>query len=92
MAVFCRPPATTAAAEAADFPAIHKPAAETLPLSTYTAAHVRLLDALGRQVRQPAALAPKPILPIAALPPRLYTAQWLAAGGRVLLSRKVAHP
>ena len=92
MAIFCRPTATAAAAEAAGFLAFPNPAAETLTLrqpvqSTTT---VRLLDALGREVlRQPTA-GPQTSVSVAALVPGLYTAQWLDASGRTLMSRKVA--
>ena len=49
-----------------------------------------LLDAAGREVlRQPAA-KPETSVSVAALVPGLYTAQWLAANGRVLMSRKAA--
>ncbi len=92
MAVFCRPTATAAAAEAAGFLAFPNPALETLTLRqpARTAASVRLLDALGREVlRQPAA-ATETSVSVAALAQGLYTAQWLDAGGRVLMSRKVA--
>ena len=92
MAVFCRPTATTAAAEAAGFLAFPNPATETLTLRqpAGAAASVRLLDALGREVsRQPAATAETNVS-VAALTPGLYTAQWLDAAGRVLMSRKVA--
>ena len=92
MAIFCRPTATAAAAEAAGFLAFPNPATETLTLrqpvqSTTT---VRLLDALGREVlRQPTA-GPQTSVSVAALVPGLYTAQWLDASGRTLMSRKVA--
>ena len=92
MAMFCRPTATAAAAEAAGFLAFPNPAAETLTLrqpvqSTTT---VRLLDVLGREVlRQPTA-GPQTSVSVAALVPGLYTAQWLDASGRTLMSRKVA--
>ena len=92
MAVFCRPTATSAAAEAAGFLAFPNPATEiiTLRQPARTAATVRLLDALGREVlRQPTA-GPETLVSVAALVPGLYTALWLDAGGRVLMSRKVA--
>jgi CubicO group peptidase (beta-lactamase class C family) len=92
MAVFCRPTATAAAAEAAGFLAFPNPAAETLILRqpAQAAGSVRLLDALGREVlRQPAA-GPETAVPVAALVPGWYVAQWLDASGRVLMSRKVA--
>ena len=54
------------------------------------AATVRLLYAAGREVlRQPAARL-KTSVSVAALVPGPYTAQWLAATGRVLMSRKAA--
>lgn len=92
MAIFCRPSASAAAAEAAGFLAFPNPATETLTLRqpAQTAASVRLLDALGREVlRQPAVVAETSVS-VAALVPGLYTAQWLDAAGRVLMSRKVA--
>ena len=92
MAVFCRPTATAAAAEAAGFLAFPNPATETLTLRqpAQTAASVRLLDALGRPVLCQPALAPETLVSVAALTPGLYTAQWLDATGRILMSRKVA--
>jgi hypothetical protein len=91
-AVSCRPTATAAAAEAAGFLAFPNPATETLTLRqpARTANAVRLLDALGREVlRQPTA-GTATLVSVAALAPGLYTAQWLDASGRVLMSRKVA--
>ena len=91
MAVFCRPTASAAAAEAAGFRAFPNPATETLVLQQpgRAAASVRLLDALGREVlRQPLAGAETSVS-VAALAPGLYVAQWLDAGGRVLMSRKI---
>jgi hypothetical protein len=93
MAVFCRPTATNAAAEAAGFLAFPNPALQTLTLRqpAQVATRVRLLDALGREVlRQPVA-GPETLVPVAALASGLYTAQWLDADGRVLMSRRVAH-
>ena len=92
MAVFCRPTATAAAAEAAGFLAFPNPATETLTLRqpAQTTASVRLLDALGRPVLCQPALAPETLVSVAALTPGLYTAQWLDATGRILMSRKVA--
>ena len=94
MAAFCRLTAAAAATEAAGFLAFPNPATETLTLRqpAQTAGRVRLLDALGREVRQQAALPTETTLSVAALVSGLYTAQWLDAGGRVLMSRKVAHP
>ncbi|MET4076435.1 serine hydrolase domain-containing protein [Hymenobacter sp. UYCo722] len=92
MAIFCRPTATAAAAEAAGFLAFPNPTAELLILRQpgRPAASVRLLDALGREVlRQPTA-GPETSVSVAGLVSGLYTAQWLDANGRVLMSRKVA--
>ncbi|MBR7207891.1 serine hydrolase [Microvirga sp. STS02] len=91
-AISCRPTATAVASEAAGFLAFPNPATETLTLRqpAQSAAAVRLLDALGREVlRQPTAGAEMSVS-VAALVPGLYAAQWLDAGGRVLMSRKVA--
>ena len=92
MAVFCRPTATTAAAEAAGFLAFPNPARETITLRqpARTAASVRLLDALGREVVRQSTAGPATSVSTATLAPGLYTAQWLDATGRVLMSRKVA--
>ncbi|WP_345124843.1 serine hydrolase [Hymenobacter antarcticus] len=92
MAMFCRPTATAAAAEAAGFLAFPNPATETLTLRqpARTAASVRLLDALGREVVRQFTAGPETSVATATLPPGLYTAQWLDAAGRVLMSRKVA--
>ncbi|MCI1189368.1 serine hydrolase [Hymenobacter sp. DH14] len=92
MAVFCRPTATAAAAEAAGFLAFPNPANETLTLRqpAQTTASVRLLDALGREVRRQSSAGMETSVSVAALAPGLYTAQWLDANGRVLMSRKVA--
>jgi len=51
---------------------------------------VRLLDALGREVHRQPAAGSETVLAAAALAPGLYVAQWLAAGGRVLASQRVA--
>ena len=92
MAVFCRPTTTAAAAEAAGFLAFPNPAIETLTLRqpAQTTASVRLLDTLGRPVLCQPALASETLVSVAALTPGLYTAQWLDATGRILMSRKVA--
>jgi len=93
MAVFCRPTASAPAAEAAGFLAFPNPATETLALRhpPQAAAAVRLLDGLGREVlRHPTGTATETTVSVAALAPGLYTAQWLAPTGRVLMSRKVA--
>ncbi len=92
MAVFCRPTATAAAAEATGFLAFPNPAREILTLRqpTQTAARVRLLDALGREVARQPAPGSETTMPVGNLAPGLYTAQWLDAAGRVLMSRKVA--
>lgn len=92
MAVFCRPTATAAAAEAAGFLAFPNPAFETLTLRqpAQTTSSVRLLDNLGREVRLQQAAGIETSVSVAALAPGLYTAQWLDATGRVLMSRKVA--
>ncbi|MDO7849640.1 serine hydrolase [Hymenobacter sp. M29] len=92
MAVFCRPTATAAAAEAAGYSAFPNPATETLSLRqpTQTAAAVRLLDALGREVRRQPVAGMEASVSVAALAPGLYTAQWMDTAGRVLMSRKVA--
>ncbi|MFD1469682.1 serine hydrolase [Hymenobacter caeli] len=94
MAVFCLPTARAAAAEAAGFLAYPNPAAETLTLRqpARAAAFVRLLDALGREVVRQPAPGPEATVSVAALAPGLYAAQWLAADGRVLMSRPVARP
>lgn len=93
MAVFCRPTATAAAAEAAGFLAFPNPAAETLTLRqpAHTAASVRLLDALGREVLHQPTTGTEALILVAALVPGLYAVQWLDASGRVLMSRKVSH-
>ena len=92
MAVICRPTATTAAAEAAGFLAFPNPATATLTLRqpARLAASVRLLDALGREILRQPATGPETTVSVAALAPGLYSAQWLDASGRVLMSRKVA--
>ena len=92
MAVFCRPTATAAAAEAAGFLAFPNPATETLTLRqpARAAASVRLLEALGREIRRHPTAGTETSVATAALAPGLYTAQWLDAAGRVLMSRKVA--
>jgi CubicO group peptidase (beta-lactamase class C family) len=92
MVVFCRPTATAAAAETAGFLAFPNPATDLLTLRQpdKTAVSVGLLDALGREVlRQPTA-GSETSVSVVALAPGLYTAQWLDAGGRVLMRRKVA--
>jgi len=53
------------------------------------AATVRLLDAAGHEVLRQSAIRPETSVSVAALA-GLYTAQWLAANGRVLMSRKAA--
>ena len=95
MAVFCRPTATAAAAaaaEAAGFLAFPNPARETLTLRqpAQTAARVRLLDALGREVARQLATGSETTMLMSSFAPGLYTAQWLDAAGRILMSRKVA--
>ncbi|MBF9143793.1 serine hydrolase [Hymenobacter properus] len=92
MAVFCRPTAAAPASEAAGYGAFPNPAAETLTLRqpALAAASVRLLDALGRVVRQQPAAGMETSVSVVTLAPGLYTAQWLDAGGRVLASRRVA--
>ena len=93
MAVFCRPTATAAAAEAAGFLAFPNPAPETLTLrqpARAAAASVRLTDALGREVLRQAVVGIETLVATATLAPGLYTAQWHDAAGRVLASRKVA--
>ena len=92
MAVFCRPTATAATAEAVGFLAFPNPATATLTLRqpAHTAASVRLLDALGREMLRQPATGPETTVSVAALAPGLYSAQWLDASGRVLMSRKVA--
>jgi len=92
MALFCRPTATAAAAEAAGYLAFPNPATHVLTLRqpAQAATSVRLLDALGREIlRQPTAEAGTSVS-VAALVPGLYAVQWLDARGRVLMSRKVA--
>ncbi|WP_201983978.1 serine hydrolase [Hymenobacter rubidus] len=93
MAVFCRPTATAAVAEAAGFLAFPNPATETLTLHQpdKTAARVCLLDALGREVLRQPTVGSETSVSMVALAPGLYTAQWLDANGRVLMRRKVAH-
>ena len=92
MAVLCRPTAAAAAAAAAGFLAFPNPAAETLTLRqpAQSAAAVRLLDGLGREVVRQRTAAPETTVAVNALAPGLYTAQWLDHAGRVLASRKVA--
>ncbi|MBO2011842.1 serine hydrolase [Hymenobacter negativus] len=92
MAVFCRPTATAAAADAAGFLAFPNPAAEVLTLRqpAKTAASVRLLDALGREVLRQPITGTETSVSVAAQSSGLYVAQWLDASGRVLMSRKVA--
>lgn len=51
---------------------------------------MRLLDALGREIRRHPTAGTETSVATAALAPGLYTAQWLDAAGRVLMSRKVA--
>ena len=94
MAVLCRPTATAAAADAAGFLAFPNPALETLTLRqpTQAAASVRLLDALGREVRRQPAAGAETVVSVAALVPGLYAVQWLDAAGRVLACRTVARP
>lgn len=94
MAVLCRPTATAAPADAAGFLALPNPAADVLTLRQPAgrAVAVRLLDALGREVRRQPAAGPETTVSVAALPPGLYAAQWLDAAGRVLVSRPVARP
>jgi CubicO group peptidase (beta-lactamase class C family) len=94
MAVFCRPTATTATSEATGYITFPNPAAESLTLRqpAQTAAYVRLLDALGREVRRQPVAGMETSVSVAALAPGLYTAQWLAADGRVLARRRVARP
>ena len=90
--MLCRPTPTSAATKAAAFQAFPNPATEILTLRqpVQTAATVRLLDALGREVgRQPAA-GPETTVAMTTLKAGFYTAQWLNAAGRVLTSRKVA--
>ncbi|MBF9223188.1 serine hydrolase [Hymenobacter ruricola] len=91
MAVFCRPTAAAAAAEAAGFLAFPNPAPETLTLRqpAQTATAVRLTDALGREVRRQPTTGAETAVSVAALAPGLYLAQWLDANGRVLMSRQV---
>jgi hypothetical protein len=92
MAVFCRPTATAAATEAAGFLAFPNPTAEILTLRqpAQMAASVRLLDALSREALRLPTAGTATSVSVAALVPGLYTAQWLDASGRVLMSRKVA--
>ena len=92
MAVFCRPAAATAAADAGGFLALPNPAIETLTLRqpSQAAATVRLLDALGHEVGRHPAAGAEAVVPMAALVPGLYAVQWLDAAGRVLACRKVA--
>jgi CubicO group peptidase (beta-lactamase class C family) len=94
MAVFCRPTATATTAATAGYGAYPNPATETLALRqpAQTAASVRLLDALGREVRRQPVAGMENFVSVAALTPGLYTAQWLDADGRVLASRRVARP
>jgi len=94
MAVLCRPTATAATAEAADYSAFPNPARETLTLRqpAQQAVSVRLLDALGRERQRQPVAGPETVVAVAALASGLYTAQWLAADGRVLASRRVARP
>ncbi|MDO7853629.1 serine hydrolase [Hymenobacter convexus] len=92
MAVFCRPTAAAATSEAAGYSVFPNPATEMLTLRqpAQTAAAVRLTDALGREVWHQPVVGTEASVPVAALAPGFYTAQWLDAGGRVLASRKVA--
>ncbi|UOQ97415.1 serine hydrolase [Hymenobacter sp. 5317J-9] len=92
MAVFCRPTATAAAADAAGFLAFPNPATEVLTLRqpAHAAATVRLTDALGREVWRRPAPGAETSVSVAALAPGLYAVQWLDAAGRVLMTRKVA--
>ncbi|MFD2718016.1 serine hydrolase domain-containing protein [Hymenobacter monticola] len=92
MAVFCRPMATAASSEAASYGAFPNPAVEILTLRqpAPTAVNVRLLDALGCQVRRQPTAGIETSVSVAALAPGLYTVQWLDAAGRVLASRRVA--
>ena len=92
MAVLCRPTASAPSADAAGFLAYPNPTTATLTLRqpAQTAAAVRLLDALGREVLRQPATGNENTLAVTALVPGFYTAQWLDAAGRVLTSRKVA--
>ncbi|WP_460500357.1 T9SS type A sorting domain-containing protein, partial [Hymenobacter agri] len=78
--------------EAAGFLAFPNPATATLTLRqpAQTTASVRLLDALGREVKRQPAAGMETSVSVAALAPGLYVAQWLDASGRVLMARKVA--
>jgi len=91
MALYCQPSATAGPLAAASFQPFPNPATELLtlrqPLGTAT---VRLLDALGREVRRQPAPMSETTISVAALAPGLYTAQWLDGTGRLLASRKVA--
>ena len=92
MAVFCRPTAATAAAEAASFLAFPNPTTEILTLHqpACSTATVRLLDVMGREVLRHPVAGTETSVTVAALVPGLYTAQWLDTNGRVRMSRKVA--
>lgn len=92
LAVFCRPTAAMAAADAAGYLAFPNPATATLTLRqpAHRAATVRLLDALGREVCRHPVPETELTVSVAPLVPGLYAAQWLDAAGHVLMSRKVA--
>ncbi|MDO7877096.1 serine hydrolase [Hymenobacter sp. ASUV-10] len=91
MALYCRPTATAAALAPASFQAFPNPATDFLTLRQPSGtATVRLLDALGRELRRQPTPTPETTLSVAALAPGLYTAQWLEASGRLLATRKVA--
>ena len=77
MAVFCRPTATTTAAEAAGLLAFPNPATEILTLRqpAQTATSRRLLDAVGRTVLRQPATAVETFVSVAALAAGPYTAQ-----------------
>lgn len=91
MAVFYRPTAS-AAAGAAGFRAFPNPSTKTQVLQqpSRAAVSVRRLDALGREVRCQPVMGAETSVSVATLGQRLYAAQWFDAGGRVLMSRKVA--
>ena len=75
--MFCRPTATTTAAEAAGFLAFPDPATEILTLRqpAQTAASLRLLDTLGRTALHQPATAIETFVSVAARAAGLYTAQ-----------------
>ena len=92
MAMLCRTTtATRATGNQLGYEAFPNPATDQLTLRQpgAQAVSVRLLDALGRVVRQQPAV-PEAQVAVAGLPPGLYVVQWLGASGQLVATRQFA--